>query len=151
MVNEIITGVSEKIQSSFGEGYPVYRNERDRGEDSPCFIVSVRSPSVIMYVGGRRKMTVPLDVGYFPAEAGSSEEMLDTAEKLLDALEYIALKEENSGLRGSAVSWEIAEGMFLYHVLRASEKKRRSCLYGRSGDNRRNVKRPAGHGRVRSP
>lgn len=128
MVNEIITGVSEKIQSSFGEGYPVYRNERDRGEDSPCFIVSVRSPSVIMYVVGRRKMTVPLDVGYFPAEAGSSEEMLDTAEKLLDALEYIALKEENSGLRGSAVSWEIAEGMLHFYITYCALQKKSADL-----------------------
>lgn len=37
MINEIIKGVSMKLNATFGAGYKIYQNDVEQGFKEPCF------------------------------------------------------------------------------------------------------------------
>lgn len=38
MLNEIITGISQKLNATFGDGYEIYENDVEQGLEEPCFL-----------------------------------------------------------------------------------------------------------------
>lgn len=45
MINEIIKGVSMKLNATFGAGYKIYQNDVEQGFKEPCFFIAVLKPT----------------------------------------------------------------------------------------------------------
>ena len=37
MLNEVITGISKKLNATFGDGYEIYENDVEQDLTEPCF------------------------------------------------------------------------------------------------------------------
>ena len=46
MINEIIKGVSMKLNATFGAGYKIYQNDVEQGFKEPCFFIAVLKPDI---------------------------------------------------------------------------------------------------------
>lgn len=116
MVNEIVAGVSAKLYETFGDGYRIYQNDISQGLSEPCFFLAVLSPSHTPYLGRRRKITVPLDVHFFPEDGGDNQEMARVGDLLFSALEFITTTDGADSFRGREMSYEIQEGVLHFFV-----------------------------------
>lgn len=115
MVNEIIKGISMKLNAVFGEGYEIYQNDVEQGLTEPCFFVSVLKPEVSPLLGQRAMRRTPLVIQYFPVDPGDNKDMLDIAERLWEGLQFITLLNGDM-LHGTDVSYEIANGVLHFFI-----------------------------------
>ena len=53
MINEIIKGVSMKLNATFGAGYKIYQNDVEQGLKEPCFLIAVLQPEITPMLGRR--------------------------------------------------------------------------------------------------
>ncbi len=115
MVNEIISGVSMKLNETFGDGYRIYKNDVSQGLVEPCFFIAALSPYHTPYLGKRRKITVPLDVHFFPVDGGDNDEMMQVGDRLFFALEFITTLEGDCFL-GREMRYEIQDNVLHFFV-----------------------------------
>lgn len=114
MTNDIIAGVAGALAQEFG--YPVYQNDVAQGLIPPCFLISLLSPSRKPYLGTRQRYDVPLDVLYFPEEAGDNRTLIDVADRLFETLAWIDLP-DGDRLRGMDVHFEIQDQVLHFFVV----------------------------------
>lgn len=115
VANEIVKGVSMKLNAIFGDRYEIYQGDVAQGLSEPCFLIIVLSPSQTPFLGARRRLAIPLDVQYFPTQEGSNSEMMDVAEQLFGALEFIELL-DGSLVRALQANYEIQDGVLHFFV-----------------------------------
>ena len=115
MLNEIITGISQQLNTAFGDGYEIYKNDVEQGLNEPCFFISVIKPELSPLLGSRGIWRNPFDIHYFPKRAGSNAELFDVAEKLIYALEFIPMP-DGLPLRGTGMSYDIIDGVLHFYV-----------------------------------
>ena len=115
MVNEIISGVSMKLNEVFGDSYRIYKNDVKQGLSEPCFFIAALAPFHSPYLGRRRKITIPLDVHFFPVDGGDNGEMMQVGDQLFFALEFIAVP-EGDHFRGREMRYEIQENVMHFFV-----------------------------------
>jgi len=108
MLNEIVNGISIKLNSIFGDGYEIYTDDVEQGLEEPCFFIKSLVVINKPLLGKRKQRTYPFDITYFP-QAGN-EEMMEVSEKALEGLEYITLINGDL-LRGSSLEAEIVDGV----------------------------------------
>lgn len=53
MLNNIIDGISVKLDKSFGEKYTIYSEDVEQGINEPCFFIVPLNPSKTPYPSGR--------------------------------------------------------------------------------------------------
>lgn len=115
MLNEIIDGISRKLNATFGDGYEIYKNDVEQGLTEPCFFIAVLKPELSPLLGTRGIKRNPFDIHYFPKRAGNNAELFNTAERLMFALEYITMA-DGLPLRGTAMSYEAIDGVLHFFV-----------------------------------
>ena len=115
MLNEIIKGVSMKLNATFGNRYRAYENDVKQGLKPPCFFIGVLKPELSPLVGRRYLSTNPLDIRFIPPDGGRNTEMFSVAAELLEALEYITLSDGDM-LRGTGMSYEVVDGVLHFFV-----------------------------------
>lgn len=115
MINEIIKGVSMKLNTSFGNGYKIYQNDVKQGLKRPCFFIAVLQPEFSPLLGTRRMSRNPLNVQYIPSEPGKNAEMFSVAGELAEALEFITLPGGDL-LHGTAMNYEVVDGVLHFFV-----------------------------------
>ena len=115
MLNEIIKGVSMKLNATFGNRYKAYENDVKQGLKPPCFFIGVLKPGLSPLVGRRYLSTNPLDVRFIPADSGRNIEMFNIAAELLEALEYITLPDGDM-LRGTGMNYEVVDGVLHFFI-----------------------------------
>lgn len=115
MLNEIIKGVSMKLNTSFGNGYKIYQNDVKQGLKEPCFFIAVLQPELSPLLGTRRMNRNPLDVQYIPSDPGENAEMFSVAGKLVEALEFITLPGGDL-LHGTKMNYEVVDGVLHFFV-----------------------------------
>lgn len=115
IANEIVKGISVALNTAFGDKYEIYQSAVEQGLTEPCFLISVLSPSQTPYLGARRRLAIPLDVHYFPAQKGSSSEMMEIAEQLFAVLEFITLP-DSSLVRAIQMNYEIQDGVLHFFI-----------------------------------
>ena len=92
MVNDLIDGISVKLNQVFGDDYRIYSENVNQGLKEPCFFIAVLNPTQSQVIGLRYFKEHPFDIHYFPSSKdGGNQEIQDVASKLFDALEYITL------------------------------------------------------------
>lgn len=115
MLNEIIKGISMKLNATFGDGYKTYQNDVDQGLEEPCFFINVLKPELSPLLGRRSLKRNPFDLTYFPSAPGNNAEMFTVAEKLMDSMEYIKLPNGDL-LRGTRMNYEIVDDVLHFFV-----------------------------------
>ena len=75
MINEIIKGVSMKLNATFGAGYKIYQNDVEQGFKEPCFFIAVLRPDISPLQKNRFMNRNPLDVHYFPTSGRNNAEL----------------------------------------------------------------------------
>lgn len=109
MFNEIIIGVSMKLNATFGEQYKIYQNDVEQGLQQPCFYLAVLNPTIAPITGRRYMSRNPLDVQYIPADDAKKSELYTVGWELMNALEYINLL-DGTLLRGTSRNIEVVDG-----------------------------------------
>lgn len=115
MLNEIIKGVSMKLNTSFGDGYKIYQSDVKQGLKEPCFFIAVLQPELSPLLGTRRMNRNPLDVQYIPSGPGENAEMFSVAGKLVEVLEFITLPGGDL-LHGTKMNYEVVDGVLHFFV-----------------------------------
>lgn len=114
MVNKIITGISQTLDSIFGEGYEIYTEEVKQDFQEPCFFVTLLSLDQSQIRGNRYSRTQPFDIHYFPGTSDINTEINDVSEKLINGLEYITV--DGGLLRGTKMKGEPVDGVLHFFV-----------------------------------
>lgn len=115
MVNELIKGVSIKLNATFGDGYEIYVKDVKQGLKEPCFFIAVLQPERRPMLGPRSFQTNPFDIHYFPEDETDNGEMIGVAERMMDALEMITLLNGDL-IRGTNRKYEIVDGVLHFFV-----------------------------------
>jgi hypothetical protein len=116
MLNEIIDGISLKLNQVFGDGYEVYGDTNIvQGLKEPCFFIALLNPTQTQIVGARYFRTNPFMIQYFAKNSEDNIELHNVASELFDALEYIHLLDGDS-LRGTSMSYNIVDGVLNFEV-----------------------------------
>lgn len=114
MVDDIVTGITSKLHSTF-EGYNVDDVNVEQDLVKPCFFIKLLTMINTPLVGKRKKRAYPFDIHYFPEDETDNVAMMEVGEKLTDSLEYIALLNGNV-LRGREMTCEIIDGVLHFYV-----------------------------------
>ena len=116
MVNEIIDGISLKLNRVFGDGYEIYGDtDIVQGLKEPCFFIALLNPSQTKVIGHRYFRENPFNVQYFPKNSEDNIEMHEVASELFDALEYITLPNGDI-LHGTAMTYDIVDSVLHFKV-----------------------------------
>lgn len=115
MINEIIKGVSMKLNATFGAGYKIYQNDVEQGFKEPCFFIAVLKPDIAPLQKNRFMNRNPLDVHYFPTSRRNNSEMFKVAWDLMECLEFITLP-NGDVLHGTSMSYEVEDGVLHFFV-----------------------------------
>lgn len=115
MINKIIVGIAQALNSQFGDDYEIHCQEIEQDLKEPCFLILLLNASNEQLVGDRYSRKQPFDILYFPkSENDSRVEMYEAIEKLNDVLEYI-----NFGdglLRGTNMKGQIIDDVLHFFI-----------------------------------
>ena len=117
MLNDIVNGISIKLNSIFGDEYEIYDESVEQGtleeaeqgeEEKPCFFIKPLKVLNKTLLGKRKQRTYPFVITYITDKG--NEDMMAVSEKALEGLEYITLVNGDM-LRGSSLDAEIVDGV----------------------------------------
>jgi len=115
MVNDIVSGIAEKLYEAYGEGYEIYPESVKQGLEEPCFSISCANHTDRPMPGTRHFRSNLFSVKYFPkSDINSKAECYDVIDKLFTALEYITVS--GNLRRGTNMSGQIVDGVLVFTV-----------------------------------
>ena len=115
MLNDIVDGISEKLNETFGDDYEIYTEQVKQGLQEPCFTVSCISPASMQVIGNRYLRRNLFSVKYFPQDSTNAKsEYLDVQDKLFLALEYITAGGDL--MRGTDMNGQFVDGVLVFMV-----------------------------------
>ncbi|HBF2379010.1 hypothetical protein QQO69_17990 [Clostridioides difficile] len=114
MLNNIIDGISVKLDKSFGNEYTIYSEDVEQGINEPCFFIVPINSSKVSYPNARELKKNSFDVHYFPKSNDKSFEINEVAEMLLEELEYIEI--DGDLVRGTNMNFEIVDNVLHFFV-----------------------------------
>lgn len=112
MTNDIIDGISIKLNEVFGDDYAIYSENVEQGLEEPCFFIQHITNTDSPFVGNRKNRRVNFDIHYF---GKSREDMQAVGDTMLDELEYITLLNGDI-LRGIDRSYQIIDDVLHFSV-----------------------------------
>ncbi len=115
MVNDLIDGISVKLNQVFGDGVRIYSESVKQGLKEPCFFIAVLNPTQSPMIGVRYFRQHPFDIHYFPSKTGGNQEIQDVASDLFEALEYITLLNGDL-VRGTEMHYEKVDDVLHFFV-----------------------------------
>ncbi len=114
MLIKTITGISQKLNTVFGDGYAIYIDKIEQDLNTPCFYIKALKPSNEQKLGNRYERIQPFDVHYFPQSEACTVECMDMVEKLYDALEYITVGSDL--VRGTKMDADLQDGVLHFFI-----------------------------------
>lgn len=115
MIQDIVNGMSIKLNVLFGDHTKVYTDTVKQGLTEPCFLIQLLSPSLGALVGNRYHLTVPADILYFPFVYGDNDEMNSVAETLMENMDVLTLV-DGDNIRGWGLRYEVIEEVLHFFV-----------------------------------
>ena len=116
MVEKIIKATAKTLNQVFGDDFEIYfSKDIQQGLTEPCFIIALVSSSRIRRIGVRYQMFNSYVVQFFPKIQRGNIEMIEVAEQLLDALEYVQLSDGDL-VQGTAMNYSIQDGVLQFFV-----------------------------------
>lgn len=116
MINSIIEAISISLNTEFGDSYGIHMEEIKQGLTEPCFFIMGLNPSKESYPGKRNFRESPFVIQYFPESENARRECNDTAERMMQCLEYITIIGKERPMRGTDMKYEIADGVLNFFV-----------------------------------
>ena len=114
-IEKIIDGISEALNTEFGDEYDIYTEDIEQGLNEPCFSIVLLKPSVNQFLGKRYYRTHLFCVHYFPKSTNESKlECFKIEERLMNCLEYITV--EGDSIRGKNMFGEISDGVLAFMI-----------------------------------
>jgi hypothetical protein len=117
MINNIITGISQKIDEEFNinsDEYTIYTDGVEQGLKEPCFFIFSLKPSNRQLVGNRYERKYPFDIHYFPSTTEINFELNEMVERLYQSMEYIMVNGEL--IRGTKMNAEIVDDVLHFFI-----------------------------------
>lgn len=111
--NDIIDGVSIKLNKLFGDEYKIYTNSVKQGLEMPCFFIKALPSSKKKLIGNRYENELNLVI-HSRLEEENMEEFNNISDKLYE-LEYVTLLNEDM-LKGYDMKTEISDGVLLFFI-----------------------------------
>ncbi len=111
--NDIIDGISIKINELFEGKYQIYTNNVEQGLEFPCFFIKELPSNRKGLLCNRYENELNLVI-HVMLEEPTMEELNDIADRLYE-LEYISLTNGDI-LRGTDMKTEISDGVLLFFV-----------------------------------
>lgn len=113
--NDVIDGISIKINEIFGDKYKIYTNNVKQGLEMPCFFIKTLPSSRRKLIGSRYENTDNIVIHTMLEDREDIIEKLnDIADKLYN-LEYITLLNGDM-LKGYDMKTEISDKVLLFFV-----------------------------------
>ncbi|MCI9000899.1 MAG: hypothetical protein HFJ26_08500 [Clostridia bacterium] len=113
--NDVIDGISIKIDEMFGDEYKIYTNNVKQGLEMPCFFIKSLPSNKQKLIGNRYENEINLVIHTMIEDSENKEEQLnDIADKLYE-LEYVMLLTGDL-LRGYDMKTEISDGVLLFFI-----------------------------------
>lgn len=115
MVNSILTAVTKRLGTTFGNSYRYYVENVEQGLQKPCFTVDMliplqRSRGPVLY-----DRTMPLVIHYFSdSEKDKKKDCYSMAEQIVECLAYLPF--ETTKLRGEDISWQVVDDVLQVFV-----------------------------------
>lgn len=114
-IEKIIDGISEALNTEFGDEYDIYTEDIEQGLNEPCFSIVLLKPSVNQFLGKRYYRTHLFCVHYFPKSTNESKlECFKIEERLMNCLEYITV--DGDSIRGKNMFGEISDGVLAFMI-----------------------------------
>lgn len=123
MVNSIITGISQALDTEFNTGdtvYSIYTENIEQGFDEPCFSISLLNGSNAPIVGNRYNSNKTFTVEYHPKNEpvngiiSKRKECYNVAAILEVILKGIIV--DSKKVRGTNITYEIVEDVLHFFV-----------------------------------
>lgn len=114
MLNKVITGIAQKLNQVFGDGYEIYIDSVKQGLNEPCFLITSLKGNQKQEIGNLYSRKQPFDILYFPQKRCSTTEINSVVAVLQMELEYITIDVDS--LRGTDISYEIVGGVLHFFV-----------------------------------
>lgn len=117
MINNIITGIAQKLDEEFnvnGDEYTIYTDGVEQGLKEPCFFIFSLKPSNRHVLGNRYERQYQFNIHYFPKNEDSNNEINEIVERLFAVLEYITV--DDSLVRGTSMSAEIVDDVLHFFI-----------------------------------
>lgn len=117
MVNKIITGISQKLDSEFNsvsDYYEIYTEEVKQDFQEPCFFITLLSLDQSQIVGNRYSRVQPFDIHYFPSTPDINTEINEVEGRLMDMLDYITV--DGNLIRGTKMKAETVDSVLHFFV-----------------------------------
>ena len=116
MISKIIDGISMAIDQAFDGKHEIYADTDVIQNLAECsFFIAVLEPEQTQKAPNRYFRTHPIDVHYFPREAGNNAECHKVATRLFEILEYITLPDGDL-VRGTEMRYEIQDNVLHFFV-----------------------------------
>lgn len=118
MVDKLLTGISQKLNTLFGDNYPIFTEDIPQGLTPPAFFIQLLQAGIEQVVGNRYIKNHSFDVIFFPIPNGSQKQQCyEVQEKLLADLDYITITgTPNLQIRGSNGNAEIVDGVLHFFI-----------------------------------
>jgi hypothetical protein len=125
-INDVVQSIIAALKQHF-PNIKRYGEEIKEGFQAPCFFIKVFPVSHTREQGRRYLRSHSVDIHYFPATAYANNEMHDMAEKLYEAMEYVAVNGQIC--RATEMNHEIIDGVlhfyaqYNFHMMREAEEE----------------------------
>jgi hypothetical protein len=120
MINDIIDGISVKLNGEFGDAYAIHSEDIKQDLIEPCFFIAFLNADQTQRLGKRYFKRHLFDIHYFPSSTTArNSEINGVSERLYEALEYITTKPDTvdeSLLRGFEMNSETVDGVLHFFV-----------------------------------
>jgi hypothetical protein len=118
VVNDLVIGISRKLNALFGDGYRIYAEHIPQKLQPPAFYIQLLQAGIEQVVGNRYLKNHSFDIIFFPEPNGSEKQQCyEVQEKLLANLEYITITgPPDLQIRGSERNTEIVDGVLHFFI-----------------------------------
>lgn len=114
MLNKVITGIAQKLNQVFGDGYEIYIDSVQQGLNEPCFLITCLQGAQNQLVGNLYERKQPFDILYYHRSKDSASEINDVISSMQMEMEYIIAG--GSMLRGTNISYEVVDDVLHFFV-----------------------------------
>lgn len=115
ITNNIIDGVSIKINELFGDKYEIYTEDVKQGLELPCFFIKMLQSNKKRLIGNRFENTINLVIHAMLNDVGNKTEELNNIADKLYKLEYITLINKDI-IKGYDMKSEKSDSALLFFI-----------------------------------
>jgi len=114
LLARIIDGISEKLNSVFGDEYEIYTEQIKQGMKTPCFFIQLITPENVQIMGNRYFRKNLFCIQFFPSSNEPNAECCYMQDALYLALEHITV--DGDLQRGIKMCGEFIDGVLHFFV-----------------------------------